>query len=533
MQEEEKTQETSAHEAEAELEFRPWVKWCGLGIAGVFSVGFFLVTYYVGYSQGESEGFLQATCSGMVQHSLNEAASKNVLNFMRLSSASDEELLKAAMDTEAALGWIKQDEVRQEAEWCLAEALLERGKADAVQTVLSPLFKQVPHTIEWAYRALQTANQLASLQHYNAAKPYYELAIAYFAENKQENWRLEAIGQLIALEACSPQESQKTIAALEELLRKLKNSDEGTRQLRSIALVYIGQHLASSGKRADAEKKFRAALSEVEHLRTVRPEGAVSRGIALLALGDAAAAEPMLRIAEKNPGNSISDVSTRLLALRELAVIEQQRGHHVTALALLHRAQGVAEGRVQPGNPFWPCLYDQRGWMHYLVQNYQTALLDFKAALASTKDPLLLMQPQEGAARCYLELGRGAEAQPLLESCLKLRSEQAAADKAALGRLHLLLGQIYDQQGKVAEAEAAYANAVNNLPQDNPDEQINLRTALMGRAYALTEQKRWTEAYETWEKVLPLVAEQHDRREEARQQMRHIKSFISAEAPAQ
>lgn len=527
--EEEKSAEPSTQSVVEEiLEFRPWVKWCGLGLAGLVSIGLFLGTYYIGRSQGEEAGYLQATCSGMVQKALNEAASQNVLNFMRLASAGEEELLKAAMDTQSAFGWIQEPEVRLEAEWCLADALLDRGKAEAALSVLTPLFKQAPHSIEWAYRALQTGNALTTAQQYAEAAAYYKLAVQYFAENKQENWRLEAMGQLIALAACASQDSAAALAELEKLLSEMTNSDEGTCQLRSMALVHMGELHRCAGDKAQADEKFRAALAEVENLRTVRPEGAVSRGTALLALGDAAAAEPMLRMAENNPGNSLADVSTRLLALRQLAVIEQERGHHVTALALMHRSQGMAEGRVLRGNAFWPCLYDQRGWMHFMVQNYQTALQDFNAALADAQPALLKIQPLEGAARCYMELGRGNEAMSLLEECLKLRQQHAANDTASLGRVNLLLGQILDQQGKIAEAEAAYAVAMEKLPADVPEEQGNRLMAMLGRGYALIELQRWADAYTVWEQTLPLVEDQHDRREEVRSQLRRIKPLITA-----
>lgn len=533
MDEEKSVAASAFSKVEEELEFRPWVKWCGLGVAGLVSVGFFLATYYIGYGQGEDAGFAKAIASGQVEQQLNDAASRNVLSFMRLASASEEELKKASSDLNAAFGWIKETDVRLEAEWSLADALLERGLTDVAVAVLNPLFEKAPHSIEWAYRMLQAGNVLASAQKYDIAASYYNRAADCFAENKQEGWRLEALSQLIALASCSPQGGAETIATLENLLSKLTNSDEGTRQLRSMALVHIGQQYTCAGKHAEAAQKYSLALKEAENLRMVRPEGAVSRGTALLALGDAAAAEPMLRMAEKNPGNNLSDVASRLLALRQLAVIEQQRGHNVTALALLHRAQGMAEGRVLAGNPFWPCLYDQRGWMHYVVQNFQTALLDFKAAMATTQDPQLLMQPQEGAARCYLELGKGAEAQPLLEQCLALRRQHTPDASVAIGRLNLLLAQIYDQQGKVPEAEAAYAIAVQKIPADVPEEQNNRLTALLGHAYTLTELQRWAEAYNAWETTLPLVEDQYDRREEVRNQMRHIKPLIPAGAPAQ
>ena len=167
------------------------------------------------------------------------------------------------------------------------------------------------------------------------------------------------------------------------------------------------------------------------------------------------------------------------------------------------------------------------------MKNYQTALLDFNAALTSTQEAALLVQPQEGAARCYLELGRTDLALPLLEKCLGIRKELFTADRAAIGRIHLLLGQIFDQQGKTAEAEAAYGAAIENSAGNAPDEEDNRCLALMGRAYALTQLRRWQEAYDAWEQLMPLLGDQHDRREEARTQLRRLKAHLGPKAAPQ
>ena len=98
--------------------------------------------------------------------------------------------------------------------------------------------------------------------------------------------------------------------------------------------------------------------------------------------------------------------------------------------------------------------------------------------------------------------------------------------------MNLLLGQIHDQQGRVAEAEAAYAIAMEKLPADVPEEQGNRLAAMLGRAYALTELQRWADAYAVWQQLLPLVEEQYDRREEVRSQLRRIKPLIPAAPPA-
>ena len=533
MMEEENPSVPPAETPEAELEFRPWVKWAALGLAGAGSLGLFLLTYYIGYWQGQDRGFQQAVCSGLVEESLNAAASQNVLNFMRLASASDAHLQQAAANTDAAFGWIQDATVRQEAEWSLACALLDRRMADSALAVLRPLMQAVPHTAEWGYRSLKAADALAGMQQFQNARDYYTLADSVFSENKLDEARQTTLGQLMALEMTIPQAAETAIAALNALLEKLNPEARGAQLLRSIAIVHQGALYRGLGKSQDAENCFRKALEQGTPTEFTSPEARACFGFALLELGDAAAAEPLLRDAANAGGTRTSDIAARLQALRQLAIIENQRGHNVTALALLHRAQGVADGRIPDNNTFWPSLFDQRGWMHYQVQNFQTALLDFTAAINCTQDPQLLMQPQEGAARCYLELSKAEQAQPLLESCLKLRQQYAADDKAALGRVYLLQAQLYDQQGKVVEAVASYAQAVANLPGNEPSEIANRRAALFGYAYALGELKRWAEAYAAWEQVLPLVEEQFDRREEVRSQMRRIKPLISAALPAE
>ena len=529
MMEEEKAAASSVAATEDELEFRPWVKWCGIGLAGVASLGLFLVTYYIGYGQGEGAGYIQATSSGMVQQHLNEAASQNVLNFMRLASASDEHLTKAAADTKAAFSWIQEKEVRQEAEWCLALALFERGMTDAAAKVIEPLLAAAPHTAEWAYRALNAADFLAADQQYDAACRYYGQAVSVFSENKLTNARIQALGQLISLEVASQQDSAALAELLNKHLKELESMGQEASALRSVVLVQLGMLHRAAGRGSDAETAVRAAVDGVDMQQKMTPEQVASYGLALLELGDVAAAEPLLRIAEKNAGNRPVDLMSRLLAMRQLASLECERGNTASALALLHRAHGAAEGRMPSNNVFWACLYDQRGWAHFSLQNFELALSDFTAALAVTKDALLQMQPMEGAARCHMELGRNQEALPMLEQCLQLRQKHAAADKPAMGRLYLLLAQMYDSLGKVNEAETSYAAAVANLTGNTPDELVNRRTALMGHAYILSDLKRWADSYAAWEQVLPLLNEQYDRREEARAQMRRIKPFIPAE----
>lgn len=520
-----------------ELVYRPWVLWTGVGLCGALSLGLLVFTYFhsfdkgyqLGLQEGDAQGFNRAVSCNMVQESLNTAAEQNVLGVMRLFSTSDEYLRQTAAELDKTFGWMKNAEVRQEAEWNLADALLQRSMGEDALKVLASLESKVPHTAEWAYRMLRAADLLAAQQNVAAAGKYYRFAASSFAENQMPAERLCALGNMLALELAAPRSMAEAQNVWKALYAELKGMGDETKPLRSLLLVHMAEQYRTRESRAAAEKLYRAALEGTDPAQETRPEYAAAYGTALMELGDVDKAEPLLRRAAEHMGNLPVQVSARILALRQLAAIEQGREQNPLAISLLQRAQGVAEGRVHPTNTFWPCLFDQRGWLQYLALNYQAALQDFTAALTATQEPLLLVQPMEGAARCYLELAQWDEAQPLLEKCLELRTKHVPADKSSIGRLNLLLGQIYDQQGKDAESETAYGIAIENLTADTPAEVDNRRMAMLGRAYALSELRRWEEAYATWEQLLPLLEDQHDRREEARNQMRRIKPYLPGE----
>ena len=49
----------------------------------------------------------------------------------------------------------------------------------------------------------------------------------------------------------------------------------------------------------------------------------------------------------------------------------------------------------------------------------------------------------------------------------------------------------------------------------------------------LTQLRRWQEAYDAWEQLMPLLGDQHDRREEARTQLRRLKAHLGPESAPQ
>lgn len=520
-----------------ELEFRPWVKWAAVGLAGAASLGLLVFTYFhsfdkgytLGLQDGTVQGFNRAVTDNLVEANLSRAAEQNVLGFLRLYSTSDEYLQQAAADTDKSFGWIKDATVRMEAEWYLADALLQRQLTTPAAGVLTSLLEKVPHTQEWVYRSLRAADMLAGQGDASGAEQLYRLVMARAAEAGVPALRHDSVSRLVDVDLSRPLSPDAALELWKERHEELSAMGAEMKPLCSLLLVQMAEIYRCREQQAEAEKLYREALAGVDPAQVTDTVYAASYGTAQLALGDPAAAETMLRKAVSDIGTRPMNVASRIQALRQLAIIEQARGEHAVALMLLQRAQGVAEGRVHSANTFWPSLFDQRGWLQYLEVNYQAALLDFTSALATTQEPLLLVQPLEGAGRCLMELAQIDEAQKHLEQALQLRQQHIAADKSSIGRLYLLLGQIYDQQGKDKEAEAAYGTAVTHMTGDSPVDVDNRRLALLGQAYALTELRRWQEAYEVWSKLKPLLADQPDRLEEATWQMSRIKPYLPGE----
>lgn len=520
-----------------ELEFRPWVKWAAVGLAGAASLGLLVFTYFhsfdkgytLGLQDGTVQGFNRAVTDNLVEANLSRAAEQNVLGFLRLYSTSDEYLQQAAADTDKSFGWIKDATVRMEAEWYLADALLQRQQTSPASALLTALLEKVPHSQEWVYRSLRAADMLAQQGDAAGAEQLYRLVMARAAEAGVPALRHDAVSRLVDVDLSRPLSPDAALELWKKRHEELSAMGAEMKPLCSLLLVQMAEIYRCREQQAEAEKLYREALEGVDPAQVTDPVYAASYGTAQLALGDPAAAETMLRKAVSDIGTRPMNVASRIQALRQLAIIEQARGEHAVALMLLQRAQGVAEGRVHSANTFWPSLFDQRGWLQYLEINYQAALLDFTSALATTQEPLLLVQPLEGAGRCLMELAQIDEAQKHLEQALQLRQQHIAADKSSIGRLYLLLGQIYDQQGKDKEAEAAYGTAVTHMTGDSPVDVDNRRLALLGQAYALTELRRWQEAYEVWSKLKPLLADQPDRLEEATWQMSRIKPYLPGE----
>ena len=514
--EEQKSREPFAGQSseEAQLEFRPCVKYAGIGLAVLALLGLEYATYRVGHERGYAE----ATASGNVSESVNTAAVENLTHFMQAASKDDASLLATVANREKELGWIRDPDVKREAAWMLAQSLIDRGLTLQATELLAELFRSAPDTPVWMRRAMVTARGLAEEGRLRESLSYYRYASTRYAACGQTEGQLKALTAMVELLAAM-EGSEETLSALEGLQHEASALGKPGRQLGAHILACMGRLYRVHGQHDRALKCFEAALSGMEPGKT--PElasAAVCYGSALLEKGDREHAEKMLRDGVSRLGDNPAEAPYLVSALRDLALMEQERGRADAALALLYRAEGAATGRIAPQSSFWLCLFDQRGWVNYTKESYESALSDFRRALEQEAGDELRAQPLEGAGRCCIALGKAEEAERCLAECLELRKRFYASDTAALGRVNLLMGQACDMAGKSAEAAVAYGQAAALLP---PDEAADDRLlALTGRAYALSQMGEWEAASAVWEEVLPLVKDDAARSAEIHNQMR-------------
>ncbi len=527
----EQPRSASGSPSEDSLVLRPAVKYAGLALL----VALLLGAEYATYRSGYASGFRDGTSSGEVDAAVNAAAVANLTRFMQAASADDATLLASIANRERELSWIRDPDVRREAEWTLAQSALDRGLGAEASQLLASLFRSAPSDAPWARRALAVARAMSAENHVRDALAYYRFAASRFAASQDAEGQLTALNEMAVLLAASSSGSEETISALDALQDEAAGLGEAGRLLRADILAYMGRQYRDRGDKTAALRCFEEALDGTDPSKVSLASAAVCYGQALLARGrdgDAARAEKLLREGVSRLGDSPADVTYLVTALRDLARLEQERGESDAALALLYRAEGAATNRIQPQSSFWVCLYDQRGWVNFVKGAHEAALADFRKALACQAHDSMLLQPLEGAGRCAIVLGDAASAVRDLGRAAELRATLAPQDATALGRVQLLLGQAQDMQGDASAAAEAYGKAADLLAADASKEAAENRlAALMGRAYALSQLEQWQEAAALWESLQPLAAGNANRETEVEQQLAFCRNQ-GADAPA-
>lgn len=498
---------------EEQFEIRPWVKYAavGLGLAVLAAVEF--ATYRVGYGRG----YADATASGEVKEKINTVAVKNLHHFMQVAYMSDEKLSDTVMHYEDTLAWIRDQGVRDEAEWMLGATMLERGRVQETLPLLRQLFERVAMTEVWARRAEIVARAASKAGLREDALAYYRGAAERYKAVGAVPAHVAVYAEMVELLAAFAGEKEAEL--LNQLQQDMKELGPAGQEIRSHVLAYLGNICRSNGQNELAMQYFDQALAGVDITKSpTSPSAAVCYGVALLEKGETEAAERLLRDGVSRLGDSPNDAAFLVVALRDLARLEQDRGKQDKALALLYRAEGSADGRIQQDCAFWLCLYDQRGWVHFSRGDYEAAFTDFSQAVVQPVNEELLMQPLEGAGRCCIALGKAEEALKHLNHCVQLREKHMASDVPAMGRAHLLLGQACDMAGDAAAAADAYEKAIAQLP-DATAENADKMYAMMGRAYALTQLKKWDDAAKVWNHIIELSVDDRARMHEAKAQL--------------
>lgn len=520
---------TSAPEQEQELEFRPFVKYIGLGLVGIFV----LSAGYASFALGHKQGYDAGISSGMVEASINAAAVQSLTRFMQSASADDAELLAMASDVDKTLGWVNDSEVRREAEWLLGCTLMQRRKTEQALPLLDKLFLAAPKTAVWARRAAMTAECLLNEQQPAAAQKWYRIAADRAGESGLKTEQIHALTHLAALHLNAAARGEDRQKELNQLLREADSvGKKETESLRALVLVYSATRHRSLGQEAKATDYFNRVIQSIpSDTAGCTASELVCYGVACREMGDTPRAEQLLRAGLSGLQLALPDILCHLMALRQLAVIEQEKGNSPAALSYLTRAEGVASGRIAADNDFWACLFEQRGWIYLLMDDYRNAHTDFDAALRQKPTLMVQIQAMEGAARCMLENEQPDEALNTLSECFQLRSKHMGGDTASLGRVSLLLAHAIDMAGRYQDAAEAYAKAAEMLSGDSQEQKYNKCMALRGRAHALSQLGQWEPALKTWEEVLSLTEPDSDERAEAEDKIQDCRSRLKSPDP--
>ncbi len=510
---------------EEKLELRPIVKYIAIGL-GVLSL---LGVEYATYRAGVERGYKEGVCSGEVTAAVHACAVENLRHVQQLASAEDAVLVDAVKNHRTTLAWIQEPTVLYEVQWALAQALITRGLAAEADTMLRELFTAQPQASSlWARRALVTARALVEEGKYEQGAYYYGYADAYYKKASLVEEQLELISEQLAhLPAAypNPQHLHQQLSAYAKRAAEL--GDKGEEMVAGI-WAWKGRLYREEGTTTALEKAnrcFEKALSgfKADHLPELAG-ASICVGSLLLDKGESARAEELIRNGLSRIEDTPSAAPYMLLALRDLARIEQDKGNSDAALAMLYRAEGIALIHEPSGSTFWNCLYDQRGWLNFSRENYGAARVDFEKALeVCGASPAYRVQPLEGAARCCLAYEELDKAAGYFTECLQLRRSHMAAELIPQGRIHLELARIYDAQNKAEEACAAYGEAVRLLSTMEDKQNPELIAAMMAQAYSLTQLRQWTEAYAVWDALQPLVTDDKMLRNEVSVQLQYCR----------
>lgn len=515
-----------SEQREEEYELKPAVKWTAAGILLALVVALEITTYRIGVSHGREDP------SPAAQARSDAKAVLNLNHFLQCLSTDDATLTNMANNRSKELSWIKEKPMLREAKWLLGEALLQRGLIASARPLFDELFgdQSTPLDKMWTLRLEITAaaeskqgDPQRALSAYTRARKYYEASKSIRDELRCLNHEIE----LLTIE----NNPQNLVAALKQLYARAGElGDEGL-ELQVSTLAHLGRIFRAQGDIEGSNKYFQLAVQAWNG--EPRQELASSRiclGEALLEAGSKEEARKQLEQGIAECAATGTEGDYLLSGLRSLARLAAERNEQDEALAYLYRAEGIARTVLEKDSPYWPCLYDQRGWILLNKNVPELALADFRKAASYTGEPSALTQAYEGIGRASLELGHADEAQAALEKAVSLRDTYFANDFVSKARVNHLLGMACDMKGNTNESIIAYSRALKNIHQTNSSDFDSLKTdILLSLAYAYSEKKQWERALPCWEEALPLIAA--ERQQEIRNQLNECRREL-AKKPA-
>lgn len=516
---------------EPELEFKPVVKYACWGGLACLAVGLSYAAYFLGFSRadeaGYQRGYADALASGQVEAELNKLAVANLLAVLKLEHESDEQLLAKSREPELSFSWITEPSVKLEAQWMLESELLNRGYISEAMPLVAKTFSEAPKEALWCRRAVQVAYTLQQTGQLQESLGYYRYASKRFDELCMEHDHLVTCYNRLALLSSTQCPVQECQSGLFELRQEAEAMGEKGDALRADVLVFLGAHYRRMGDTASARKCFESAVNgKTVRAEALHPQACVCYGQALYEMGKADEARELFRKALKSMGGDPADLQYRLIALRSLAAMEVEAGRAKESISLLDQAQGAAEGRIPDSDSFWSSFYDQRGWSHFLAEQYEPALADFTASLRLSGTERDTVQPLEGAGRCQLALGHPQEALPLLKKGRDLCLQYKPDDVESLALLNNELGLAEDCAGNTAQALEAYQAAAQGYRTLKPAYQEKLHEVLRSIGYSAAELKQWKAAADAWTEVIALCAGKPEALREAHEQQKRCSANL-------
>ncbi len=499
---------------------KPWpnkVKWYIAGGLVLIIGGLQLGTYYLGRSEGYEEGYAEGkrfTPEYVIQQS-DEKALNLLAEFMADTAKSPESLATLLQNRKERLDWVRDEQLKREVSWGLARELMQRGgfnlASASILEVLNDGLLSSPNKT-WANRAYSVAKELQSHGNTEDALLYLNKAADLYGKEEmiQEQMAMFNVGASILLirgeEAKAMKYMDQAVLLCDKLPKELKDLEKPR------ILAMKGRVARLSGQTEVSREHFQKALSLCPDLSKF---GQVE-GLATACLGMGEAMLEAKRFDEANTffqrsidliKQSNGDIKESVNALRGLALIAAINHQEALAKSYLDQAQGIALISIEKNDAMWPNLYDQRGWISLRQQNHELAKQDFKKSLSHDSASLLVKtQSLEGLGQTSFELSQPKEAVELLNQALENRLSSFKEDQSAIAQVAKKLGMAYDMLGETQKAWDAYAIAVKYASELKTETgRTLLIPALLAKAYASMELKKWAEASECFETVIPLL----------------------------